>query len=130
VFSVLTLIRFLALIAWIGAGRPFFFPYACVSACSLRGSSSPWMRIGADMQKSHGGCSVKYGATSQFRLERRFGRLEGRSVTAAKACVRGHGLRQAARTFRRSYAVAPVSIIRERAGASRLRSLGSPLTRP
>jgi hypothetical protein len=28
------------------------------------------------------------------RLERRFSRLEGRGVTAAKACVRGHGLRQ------------------------------------
>ena len=42
------------------------FPMWWVAACCFHAPSSPRMRIGADMQRSHRGWSVKYGATSQL----------------------------------------------------------------
>jgi hypothetical protein len=50
-------------------------------------------------------------------------------VTTAETGVRGHGFRRNRLRFGLGCAVAPASIMREHLGASRLRSLRSPLTR-
>jgi hypothetical protein len=51
-------------------------------------------------------------------------------VTATEAGVNRHHSLGIGTLFGRRYAVAPTSIVREHLGASRLRSLRSPLTRP
>jgi hypothetical protein len=104
------------------AGRPCSFQWACMVACCLRAPSSPQMRIGADMQRLHRGCSVKYGATSQLAWK------AASALSKVSVCPQQRhvyvGIFQDGETpfSIQRRAVAPISIMREHLGASRLRS--------
>lgn len=79
------------------------------------------MRIGADMQRSHRGCSVKYGVTSQLAWNAASA-LSKVSVCPQQRQVYVGIFQDGEASSIQRRAVAPTSIMRERLGASRLRS--------